>query len=348
MFAIEFLGLWHSHHQLALHELSSGDMRRTVNYCARADLNKYTEILTFFSTAETKSWYGDKRHLVVNLRPYVYSEARHGVTVSASFKTLRGVSPIRQCLHPDHRLKEALRPGRKKTDTEIVLLDSMGRNARIQLPDEHSRKLSLRDIEQNDAFDCRLDDIEEIPMPRGDPADAPIKLSGDKTLRALSGENTLETKAADSLERGLPKSACVSHEGATMEASRGASRTPEAPDSRSRPSRRPAVEDVVEQRLNSLVKAVPASLRSTIRIFPTSPSGLGMTIGEEPRYPVVSLEISYGDPLTITRCSVKKRSGSGELELRELRPLNCVQKDIAEYLHEIMKQVFRMETTREE
>jgi hypothetical protein len=44
-YGIQFLGMWHSHHQLGLYEPSEGDRSRTANYAVKAHRKFYVEIL---------------------------------------------------------------------------------------------------------------------------------------------------------------------------------------------------------------------------------------------------------------------------------------------------------------
>jgi len=44
-YGIQFLGMWHSHHQIGLYEPSEGDRNRTANYAVKAHRKFYVEIL---------------------------------------------------------------------------------------------------------------------------------------------------------------------------------------------------------------------------------------------------------------------------------------------------------------
>lgn len=44
-FGVQFLGMWHSHHQIGLYQPSEGDRRRTANFAVKWDRKFYVEIL---------------------------------------------------------------------------------------------------------------------------------------------------------------------------------------------------------------------------------------------------------------------------------------------------------------
>ena len=91
-YRVQILGLWHSHHQLGLRELSSGDARRTSNYAQRHGRAKYCEIL---ATLERT---GGRAGLTADFHPYVYENAASGRAVPSALMILPGTSPIRAAL----------------------------------------------------------------------------------------------------------------------------------------------------------------------------------------------------------------------------------------------------------
>jgi hypothetical protein len=93
-FGFQVVGMWHSHHQLSLHELSAGDIRRTMTYSSRHSRPRYSEILAFILRGEPTEGPGIR----VGLRPHVYENAGTGLAVHTTMEVLPGESPLRQAL----------------------------------------------------------------------------------------------------------------------------------------------------------------------------------------------------------------------------------------------------------
>lgn len=94
-FGVQVVGMWHSHHQLSLHDLSAGDVRRTMSYSARHRRPRYSEILAFLLPSEIR---GKRGSMTVGLHPHVYENATTGTAVTTSLEILPGESPLRQAL----------------------------------------------------------------------------------------------------------------------------------------------------------------------------------------------------------------------------------------------------------
>jgi hypothetical protein len=98
-YGLQVVGLWHSHHQLTLHQLSGGDIRRTQGYSVRHQRPRYSEILTYLVQGERTSRRGEgSLGLDVVLRPYVYADAASGRALPTRIVTLPGESPLRAAL----------------------------------------------------------------------------------------------------------------------------------------------------------------------------------------------------------------------------------------------------------
>jgi len=87
------LGLWHSHHQLGLHELSAGDLNRTMKYAQRNRRLRFCDLLCYFGKAVR-----DPAADAVVIKPYVYADAPQGVHVPTELIVLAGMSPVRAAL----------------------------------------------------------------------------------------------------------------------------------------------------------------------------------------------------------------------------------------------------------
>lgn len=96
-YGVQVVGLWHSHHQLGLHELSAGDVRRTQGYSRRHKRSHYSEILAFLPEHQA-SWYKSRRDPEVGLRPYLYQDAASGRAMATGLEVLPGESPLRTAL----------------------------------------------------------------------------------------------------------------------------------------------------------------------------------------------------------------------------------------------------------
>lgn len=99
-FGIQVVGLWHSHHQLSLHELSSGDVRRTMGYSRRHQRPRYSEILAYLvddDDAKT-GWLQLQNRFRVELRPYLYDNAAAGRALPTNIRVIPGESPFRSAL----------------------------------------------------------------------------------------------------------------------------------------------------------------------------------------------------------------------------------------------------------
>jgi hypothetical protein len=88
------IGLWHSHHRLGLHELSGGDIRRTMQFARRTQRERFCDVLCYFSEGFRR----DSRSADVTVKPYVYVDAGNGRRAPTSFVVLPGLSPIRAAL----------------------------------------------------------------------------------------------------------------------------------------------------------------------------------------------------------------------------------------------------------
>lgn len=93
-FGVQVVGLWHSHHELSLHELSDGDIQRTRQYSQRHGRPRYTEILAYILDGRD----GVDGRTAVGLRPHVYEDASTGIALPTSLVVLPGESPIRRSL----------------------------------------------------------------------------------------------------------------------------------------------------------------------------------------------------------------------------------------------------------
>lgn len=85
-YGIQFIGSWHSHHQLGLTRLSSGDMQAAESYLRRHNRSVTIEVI---ATIET-------RRYEVMLRPYYHLVG--GSWILAAFSMLQGKSPVREKL----------------------------------------------------------------------------------------------------------------------------------------------------------------------------------------------------------------------------------------------------------
>ncbi len=106
-YGLEWIGTWHSHHGLGIHEPSDGDVQQVMAVSSKNNLNQWCEmILTFGHTGsgQFKSppyWpIGDFNYnpVVVQVNPFVYMDPQNGEKVRSIVHVLPGVSPIRQSL----------------------------------------------------------------------------------------------------------------------------------------------------------------------------------------------------------------------------------------------------------
>ena len=86
-FGLQNIGFWHSHHQLPFHELSSGDIRRSMHYATQ---HKRPNIIDILGWLEGKA---------THLRGYVYSDARFGHMWPSQIEIIQGTSPFRTALN---------------------------------------------------------------------------------------------------------------------------------------------------------------------------------------------------------------------------------------------------------
>lgn len=91
---VQSVGLWHSHHGLGLHELSGGDMRRTMQFAHRAKRQLFCDLLCYFSERRK----GAQESPEVTIKPYVYNDAPSGRRLPTSLIVLPGLSPLRGAL----------------------------------------------------------------------------------------------------------------------------------------------------------------------------------------------------------------------------------------------------------
>lgn len=127
-FGAQGIGLWHSHHHLGLHELSGGDIRRTMRFAARAERKRFCDLLSYFTERLLQS----KRSADVTVKPYVYVDASSGQRAPTSLVVLPGTSPVRAALSardlPRHvlaELGEALLPAPDRSAARCRLGNSV-------------------------------------------------------------------------------------------------------------------------------------------------------------------------------------------------------------------------------
>ena len=106
-FGMQSLGLWHSHHHLGLHELSRGDVGRTMNYAGKFDRQRFCDLLCYFAEPAGERRSGPE---AVTVKPYVYHNAPAGHRLPTSVAVLPGMSPVRKALDRTIRGEAALRP----------------------------------------------------------------------------------------------------------------------------------------------------------------------------------------------------------------------------------------------
>ena len=106
-FGMQSLGLWHSHHHLGLHELSRGDVGRTMNYAGKFDRQRFCDLLCYFAEPAGERRSGPE---AVTVKPYVYHNAPAGHRLPTSVAVLPGMSPVRKALDSTIRGEPALRP----------------------------------------------------------------------------------------------------------------------------------------------------------------------------------------------------------------------------------------------
>jgi hypothetical protein len=130
-FGIQFLGLWHSHHQIGLYEPSEGDRIRTANYAVKAERKFYVEILCNLPRAEGerrgRDSEQDRSAGPVIMTPFVYVDAPKAERSAAEITVLPGVSPLRAALEGISKrgpLADALRSATEATDIRIKLRSS--------------------------------------------------------------------------------------------------------------------------------------------------------------------------------------------------------------------------------
>lgn len=88
---VQSVGLWHSHHNLGLSELSGGDMRRTVRFARRARRPLFCDLLCYFTDERAHRSVSPE----VTIKPYVYADAANGTRRPTALVVLPGVSPLR-------------------------------------------------------------------------------------------------------------------------------------------------------------------------------------------------------------------------------------------------------------
>ncbi len=92
---VQAVGLWHSHHGLGLPELSRGDLERTMRFARRSDRRRFCDVLTYLGPD------GADATGPVVVKPYLYSDAAHGVRPDTEVVVLPGTSPVRHALMAD-------------------------------------------------------------------------------------------------------------------------------------------------------------------------------------------------------------------------------------------------------
>lgn len=90
-YGVQCIGLWHSHHQLGLHELSSGDLRRTAGYSARHNRRRFCDILCYIADDGTG-------RQPVHVKPHLFEDAAQLIMLNTRLEVLPGTSPLRMTL----------------------------------------------------------------------------------------------------------------------------------------------------------------------------------------------------------------------------------------------------------
>jgi hypothetical protein len=110
---VQSVGLWHSHHGLGLHELSGGDIRRTMQFAQRNQRKLFCDLLCYFAQRSRSA----NEPPEVTIKPYVYYDAANGRRRPTSIVVLPGLSPLRGALFEqgfrrdvEERLRFALAP----------------------------------------------------------------------------------------------------------------------------------------------------------------------------------------------------------------------------------------------
>lgn len=103
-YGIQRLGLWHSHHSIGLHDLSTGDLQRAAEHAARSHRFKLCDLLCYFVDTPDSS----RRHPAVAVKPHVYRDAEAGDLLPTRLEVLPGTSPIREALSVKGDLTRAL------------------------------------------------------------------------------------------------------------------------------------------------------------------------------------------------------------------------------------------------
>ncbi len=83
---MQCVGMWHSHHRLELHDLSRGDLARTMRYARRYRRQRFVDVLGYVIS---DNWH---------VKPYVYRDAAVGRTARTRLVVLPGESPLRAAL----------------------------------------------------------------------------------------------------------------------------------------------------------------------------------------------------------------------------------------------------------
>jgi hypothetical protein len=126
---VQSVGLWHSHHGLGLHELSGGDVRRTMKFAHRTKRRLFCDLLCYFA----KHSRGAKESPEVTVKPYVYHDAASGRRLPTSIAVLPGLSPLRSALFEqglkrdvEERLRFALASPPKRWQPRFQIARSAG------------------------------------------------------------------------------------------------------------------------------------------------------------------------------------------------------------------------------
>lgn len=100
-FGVQGIGMWHSHHWIALYEPSGGDRERTRRYAEKYQRPQYTEILANFVDGSGQRGRRSRSRggeTLLRLTPFYYLDARNLTRVEASLVVLPGESPLRRML----------------------------------------------------------------------------------------------------------------------------------------------------------------------------------------------------------------------------------------------------------
>ena len=140
-FGLQYIGTWHSHHNLGLNKPSIGDIRAVQSYARRHERSRSLEIIVNFELGK-----------IVH-RPYYYVNAPSGEYVLANFRMLRGECPIRpkvEALEPAYNFGK--RGSKEYTQSNMqgetrTLENNTGLKENLNLPSSILDELKNLDVE---------------------------------------------------------------------------------------------------------------------------------------------------------------------------------------------------------